>query len=152
MPFDLAAALPLLAPKAIAWAQQRAAEIAASGTALTAAELTLAQRVGVAHPQRIRLAFVDRLPMPDDALLRQAALHTGMLGPDAIGLTLGHGIYIRNGYQSSRLLSHECRHVRQYEDAGSIAAYLPDYLRQIVEYGYTDAPFEVDARAHEIDG
>ena len=66
-----------------------------------------------------------------------------------VGLTLGHSIYICNGHNSPRLLSHECRHVQQYEQAGSIAAYLPKYLEQIARYGYFDAPYEVDARAHE---
>jgi hypothetical protein len=41
--------------------------------------------------------------------------------------------------------------VHQYEAAGSIAAFLPLYLQQIVLYGYERAPFEVDARAHERD-
>ncbi len=68
-----------------------------------------------------------------------------------VGLTLGHCIYICLGHNSNRLLSHECRHVHQYEIAGSIATYLPNYLQQIVDFGYEDAPFEVDARAHETD-
>jgi hypothetical protein len=51
-----------------------------------------------------------------------------------------------------QLLSHECRHVYQYEAAGSIAAFLPVYIEQIVEFGYDDAPFEQDARHHELDG
>ena len=40
----------------------------------------------------------------------------------------------------------------QYEEAGSIADFLPVYLKQIVEFGYDSAPLEVDARAHERDG
>jgi hypothetical protein len=151
MSFDLAAALPFLTPKAIEWAERRAAEIAASGEPLNAHGIELARKVGVASPERIRLSFVAQLPLPTDPDLRQAALQTGLLGPNMIGLTLGHGIYICNGHSSSRLLSHECRHVQQYEQAGSIAAYLPKYLQQIVQFGYTDAPYEVDARAHESD-
>jgi hypothetical protein len=42
--------------------------------------------------------------------------------------------------------------VHQYERAGSIAAFLPVYLQQIVELGYNNAPFEIDARSHELDG
>jgi hypothetical protein len=152
MPFDLAAALPLLVPKAVAWAQTCEAQILTQGVALTEPELHLARRVGVAHAERIRLSYVDEPPLPADPLLRQAALHTGLLGPDMAGLTLGHGIYIRRGCLSALLLSHECRHVHQYERAGSIAAFLPLYLQQIVQFGYFDAPYEVDARAHELAG
>jgi hypothetical protein len=56
------------------------------------------------------------------------------------------------GYGTPRLISHEFRHVAQYEVAGSIEAFLPVYLAQIVEAGYEAAPFEVDARNHEIAG
>jgi hypothetical protein len=65
-------------------------------------------------------------------------------------MTLGYGIMIVGERASRRLLSHELRHVHQYEDAGSIAAYIPRYLGQIVDVGYFDAPFERDARAHEL--
>ena len=103
----------------------------------------------MANPEKIRLSFVAQLPLPSDPMLRQAALQTGLLGPNMIGLTLGYGIYICHGHNSSRLLSHECRHVHQYEQAGSIAAYLPKYLQQIAQFGYTNAPYEVDARENE---
>lgn len=149
MNFALAAALPLLTPKAIAWAQQQESEILASGLPLSDHYLMVARQVGVASPERIRLAFVPDIPLPADPLLQQAALHTGLLGPNMRGLTLGFGIYIRCEYETVRLISHECRHVHQYEQAGSIAEYLPKYLQQIVQFGYTDAPYEVDARAHE---
>lgn len=91
------------------------------------------------------------MPLPDDDALRAIALDTGLLGPDAIGLTLGHAIFIVEGHESRQLLTHECRHVHQYETAGSIAAFLPVYFQQLVTVGYYDAPFEVDAREHEID-
>jgi hypothetical protein len=149
MNFDLAAALPVLIPKALEWAERHASEILATGEPLTEQGLALARQVGVANPEKIRLSFVTQLPLPTDPMLRQAALQTGLLAPDMSGLTLGHGIYICNGHNSPRLLSHECRHVHQYEQAGSIAAYLPKYLQQIVQFGYAYAPFEVDARVHE---
>ena len=149
MNFDLAAALPVLTPMAIAWAEERASEIAASGQPLTEEGLALARKVGVAAPEKVRLLLVSRLPLPTEPNLRHAALQTGLLGPNMVGLTLGHGIYICHGHNSARLLSHELRHVQQYEQAGSIANYLPQYLQQIVEFGYTGSPFEVDARAHE---
>jgi hypothetical protein len=76
-------------------------------------------------------------------------LETGLLGPTMVGLTLGYAVYICHGHETTRLLSHEFRHVYQYEAAGSVASFLPVYLRQIVDYSYDRAPFEVDALAHE---
>ena len=93
------------------------------------------------HPERIRVVAV--------AALRSAAEQTGFLDPGMVGLTLGYSVFICHGHETVRLLSHEFRHVYQYEQAGSVAAFLPGYLMQIVERGYASTTFEIDARAHE---
>lgn len=147
---DLRAALPTLLPRAIAWAQARSREVQIHGTLLTREELALARLVGVARPELIRKAAVRRLPVPEDPQLRAAAVQAGLLGPDATGLTLGYAVLVVKGCETTRLLSHEFRHVHQYEVAGSIEAFLPAYLAQIVDTGYADAPFERDAREHEL--
>ena len=153
MPVDLAASLALLLPRAVAWAEAQAGIVLASGIALKPPGLQLARGVGVINPENIRIGVVDLLPLPDDASLREAALQSGLLGPGMIGLTLGYAVLICRGHEANlRLLSHEFRHVYQYEAAGSIAAFLPVYLQQIVAFGYANAPFEADARAHEYHG
>jgi hypothetical protein len=149
MPLDLRAALPQLLPAAIAWAEERERDASANGSALDESQIAIARAVGVVHPELIRLCAVDRLPLPEDAGLRDAALQTGLLGPGMVGLTLGYSVFICRGHVTTRLLSHEFRHVHQYEEHESIAKFLPAYLLQIVEVGYDDAPFERDARAHE---
>ena len=141
--------LAQILPKAIAWAEARSSEILASGVPLSDFGRRLAHLAGVTRPERVRVTEVATIPLPDDPELREATLAAGLLGPDTIGLTLGYGIYIKEGHRSNRLVSHECRHVYQYEEAGSIAAFLPVYLEQILSVGYTAAPLEVDARAHE---
>jgi hypothetical protein len=146
---DSAIPLERILPKAIAWAQAREAEILASGAPLSDSGRMLAHLSGVNRPERIRVTEVASIPLPDDPELQQATLAAGLLGPNTIGLTLGYGIYVREGQTTNRLISHECRHVYQYEEAGSIAAFLPQYLEQILTVGYEAAPFEVDARAHE---
>lgn len=96
--------------------------------------LSLAARVGVQHPERIKPRS-----RPD------------CLDPGLIGLRWAISIFIVRGYMGNRLVSHECRHVYQYEIHGSIAAFLPVYLLQIATVGYLNAPFEQDARAHELE-
>ena len=146
-------ALPLLLPRASAWAETQSQVVIDAGVALKEPGLQLARRVGVAHPERIRVGVVDHLPLPHDPALRSAAIQSGMLRPDMIGLTLGYAVLVRRGHDAQpRLLSHEFRHVYQYEVAGSIAAFLPGYLQQIVMLGYANAPLEIDARAHELPG
>ncbi len=146
----LKAAFPLLLPPAIRWAQRASEAAAQSGMALTATEQAIARRVGVREPERIRLAIVDEMPRPGHPALKLAARAAGFLGPDTMGLTLGHAVLVRRGCESARLLSHEFRHVFQYEEAGSIADFLRVYFRQVLDAGYEYAPLEVDARRHEI--
>ena len=148
---DLRLKLPELLPRAIAWAEARAKRAQQVGVALTPQEVEVARAVGVAKPELVRVEIVgDRLPMPDEPELRAAAVEAGLLGPGMVGLTLGHSIFICRGHKSRRLLSHELRHVYQYEQCGSIAAFLPVYLMQVLENGYSKAPFERDARTHEL--
>ena len=142
---------PAPVPKAIAWAEAEAAAAQRQGSPLNAAGVELARAVGVRQPELVRIVEASALPFPTDPELSFAATQTGLLGPHMAGLTLGYAVFVRAGHVSARLISHECRHVYQYESAGSISAFLPLYLGQIAAYGYEQAPFEVDARAHERD-
>lgn len=149
MPVDLETVLPLLLPRAIDWVTQQSEIILEFGSRLSDSEIRLAAAVGVAHPERVRVSIVPSLPLPEDSELKRVALETGLLGPGMIGVTFGYGICVCDGHIGNRLISHECRHVYQYEQAGSIGAFLPLYLAQIARFGYHNAPFEIDARQHE---
>lgn len=146
---DLRTALPNLLPKAISWAEFEASRGLGIGRPLQEREREFARKVGVMYPDKIRLIAVEKLPMPTDPPLRAAAEQTGFLDPRMVGLTLGYSVFVCNGHETPRLLSHEFRHVYQYERAGSIAAFLRHYLLQIVEHGYASTTFEIDAQAHE---
>lgn len=147
---DFRAALQAATPKAIAWAEAQCEYILAHGVPLSVQEIADARTVGVSHPEKIRIALVAGVPLPEDEELSTIALHAGLLGPGTAGLTLGHGIFIVRGNQNRQLFSHEFRHVFQYEQAGSIAAFLGEYLDQIASVGYWDSPLEADARLHEL--
>lgn len=149
-PSNLLAALPVLLPKATAWAEAQEQRIRDLGRLLRPDELSLAVAVGVKAPQLIRILEISSVPMPKDVALREAAMATGLLGPTTAGITFGYGICVCQGQSTVRLLSHEFRHVFQYEQAGSIAAFLKRYLEEIVTIGYASSPLEKDARAHEV--
>jgi hypothetical protein len=148
--FDLKAVLPQLLPGAIAWAENESQQAAANGRRLTALECEFAKIVGVRDFDSISVSEVDQLPLPEEPALRAAALATGLIGPQMAGLTLGHTIFVIRKHLSNRLISHELRHVHQYEELGSIAKFLPLYLEQIATVGYENAPLEIDARKYEI--
>jgi hypothetical protein len=151
MALDLQSILPQLLAPAVAWAEMQSHQVQEEGERLSAPNLALARNAGVKQPELIRTKTVAELPLPTEPILRQAALQTGLLGPEMVGLTLGYSILVVSGHLTPRLVSHECRHVYQYEMHGSIAAFLPVYLEQIVTAGYWDAEFEQDARAHEVE-
>ena len=138
-----------LLPKAVAWAKLHAAIIERQGQPLTRPEQAIAGAVGVSQPDQVRVLEVPRLPQPTDPELLQAAQTLGLLGPNTTGLTLGRCIYVREGQRSPRLLAHELRHVQQVQHAGSLAAFLAQYLQQLATCGYAQAPYEIDARRYE---
>lgn len=139
---------PDLVHSAVAWAQAEAASGQRIGVELPPAEQALARQIGVAHPQHVRVV-VGAIPAPRDPVLAKAAKGSGLPVWTAAGLTLGYTIFIRPGCLTPCLLAHEFRHVFQYEQNGGIKKFLPMYLEQIVAFGYENAPFEMEARAHE---
>ena len=135
-------------PLVVAWAEAQAAEAASQGTLLDAAGLALARRMGVERPELIRVWTRDELPTPEHPVLVKINEVVRLISPRMAGLTLGHSVIIRNGCANPFLLAHELRHVHQYEQEGSIAAFLDSYLHQILDVGYSDAPYEKDANEH----
>ena len=99
-------------------------------------------------PQAVRILAVSEIPLPEQDDLREAAGTFGLITRDTAGLTLGHGIFVRNDcLKDPKLVAHELMHVAQYERHGSILAFLKRYLSEVNEYGYPAAPMEREAIA-----
>jgi hypothetical protein len=138
----------VLLPLAVDWAVQQESRILAEGVPLSNADRTLARLVGVGRPEDVRVLVVPRVPAPSHPRLVGACGALGFLGPGTIGLTLYRGMFLCAGHEDDRvLMAHELRHVAQYEQHGSIGAYLAVYLRELLQHGYDRAPFEIDACA-----
>ena len=75
--------LPVLLPRILAWANAQDAHIVRQGAPLNAAGLTLASRVSVAQPERIRILTVPTVP--EDPELRQMAIEQNLIGPTRRG-------------------------------------------------------------------
>jgi hypothetical protein len=130
--------------------EQQQEYIGKFGATLNPHQTALAVQVGVKQPELIRILAVEKIPSPNDESLSNLAEKLNFLGPGTLGITLGHCIYVRKGHVDDRLLSHEFRHVYQFEAAGSIQVFLAQYLHQLFQYGYECSPLEIDARAHEV--
>jgi hypothetical protein len=136
--------------KATEWVSATSQAGVYDGTPLSASGIALARRVGVSRPELIRVVVVDELPTPSDPELLAIAQERGLLTLDTDGLTLAYAVFMRRGkYADPGLLAHEFRHVHQYESLGSVRGFLEKYIPEVLQFGYYDAPMEVDARAHE---
>lgn len=137
----------MLLPLACAWAAEQEHVIIQSGVALTEPQLADARRVGVAHPERIRLLQVLLIPLPLHPALAVAAQATNLISPSTQGLTLRYGIFVRVDCWGQRpLIVHELVHTSQYERLGGFEAFLRPYLLEcITPPGYPYGPMEQEA-------
>ena len=136
----------ILLPLACAWAEEQERIILRDSVPLTSAEASDAKSIGVAHPERVRLLKVARIPMPDHPALRAAADATKLISPDTAGLTLRHGVFIRADCWGARpLVVHELVHTSQYERLGGFHQFLQQYLYECITIGYPAAPMEQEA-------
>src|SRR5437763_12003799 len=118
-----------LAPLACQWAKGQEAFILKHGAPLTAGQITDAKRVGVQNSARVRVLVVDRIPLPDDEELADAAQRAQIITSACRGVAIGHGIIIRaDSWQNRELILHQLVHVAQCERSGGLASFVSEYL------------------------
>jgi hypothetical protein len=137
-------------PRATAWAatQEKSMRGHRESRILVPQAQDIARRAGVVRPEDVRILAVPAIPLPEEVDLRQAAQAFGLITPRTGGLTIGHGILVRQDcLNDAKLIAHELMHVAQYERLGSILAFLQRYLWECNEVGYPAAPMEQEAIA-----
>lgn len=119
----------LLAPRAIQWAKTQADVVLKYGVPLAEAQIADAGRCGVRDCSRVRVLVVDRIPLPDDAELAEAARRSQIITEASRGISIGYAIIIRaDSWHNRELLLHQLVHVAQCERSGSLDLYLGQYL------------------------
>lgn len=142
-------AVTLILPIACVWAKRQESFILRTGVALSPALADTARKVGIAHPDRVRLRTVPRVP-PINPLFRIVGQKLGLVSNQTIGMTLRYGIYICEGYWGDRrLLVHELAHVAQYERMGGFWGFLGPYLQECINPGYPLGELEQEAKRAE---
>ncbi len=118
------------------------------GRPLYVSETLNAESSQVSRIDDVRILVVDAMrPVPKEWKdLSKEFLNLN----NAAGLTLDHVILLHKDWNGSpATLRHELRHVHQVEQCGSWDIFLREYLDQVLTCGYSEAPFEIDARAFE---
>ena len=135
-----------LLPLACAWVEEQEKIILRDGVPLSSAQIADAQKIGIIHPENVRLLEVSAIPLPENQVLRDAAKSVELITPSTIGMTLRYGIFIRADYWGDRrLVCHELVHTMQYERMGGIKNFLQQYLAECIKIGYPAAPMEQEA-------
>lgn len=147
---DLLSELQTLLPLAIKWAEEHSKKIQNEGIALTPEQIKIAEKVGVVKPEEVKILEVDKLPLPDNPKLNEAASQTGFISDTMKSLAIDHSIYICKGFNTTSLLSMELRRVYQYEAFALIPQFLLEYFKQIVMVGYDYSLLEQDRKKYEI--
>jgi hypothetical protein len=137
----------MLLPLACAWAAEQERTILGSGVTLTESQLADARRVGITHPERVRLLSVVQIPLPAHPALAAAARATNLISPSTQGLTLRYGIFVRaDSWEQRPLIVHELVHTSQYERLGGFDTFLRRYLIEcITPPGYPYGSMEQEA-------
>jgi hypothetical protein len=118
-----------LAPLAYPWAKAQEDFILKYGAPLAPAQVTDAQRGGVRDPSRVRVLVVDRIPLPEDEELAEAARRAQIITDASRAVAIGYGIIIRaDCWQNRELLLHQLVHVAQCERSGGLERFVGEYL------------------------
>jgi hypothetical protein len=143
-----------LAPLAFAWAARQEAYILQHGVPLNSAQTADARRAGVRDPGRVRVLVVDRIPLPDETELADAARHAQIITDSSRGVAIGHGIIIRaDSWRNRELLLHQLVHVAQCERSGSLESFVAEYLtdrRNSKNFSVGSLEEEARSFAHEL--
>ncbi|MBD3585680.1 hypothetical protein HHX48_08040 [Salinimonas sp. HHU 13199] len=138
----------VLLPQYIDWAYKIDKKGQQEGTALSADQLILATEIGIKHPEKVRLVYIDEIPFPrDNYALKVLGEALGFIGEGIVNnaQAFGYSIYIRNGYPlDTPKLAHELVHVLQIERS-SLDSIIRQHISDLATYGYDNAPLEVEA-------
>jgi hypothetical protein len=118
-----------LVPQACQWAKTQEAYVLQHGVPLTRAQLADAHRAGVEDPSRVRVLVVDRIPLPEDRELAEAARRAQIITDSSKAVAIGYAIVIRaDSWQNRELLLHQLVHVAQCERSGGLDSFVGEYL------------------------
>lgn len=118
-----------LLPLAYQWARNWEGLALAKGVPLGSQQLVDAELAGVQDCARVRVLVVDRIPMPEDPELADAARRSQIIVDASRCVGFGYAIIIRADAWSDReLLVHNLVHIAQCERTGGLEQWVYKYL------------------------
>jgi hypothetical protein len=140
----------LVLPPYIEWVKVTEQTGVQTGEPLDTKQLLLAQEIGIKHPEKVRLVYVESVPFPyDNLMLTTVGEALGFIGEGIVNnaQVFGYAIYVRRGYPlTTPQLAHELVHVLQIERS-DLQQVITQHFADLVTYGYENSPLEVEAFA-----
>jgi hypothetical protein len=118
-----------LLPVAYQWAKAQEEFVLTHGAPLSPQHAADARLAGVRDIDRVRVLVVDRIPLPEDGELAEAARRTRIITEDTRCVGFGHAVIIRaEAWGDRELLLHNLVHVAQCERSGGLEQWIRHYL------------------------
>ena len=118
-----------LIPLAYQWAKAQEEFVLAGGVPLDRDQMEDARLAGVRDRERVRVLIVDRMRLPDDPKLAEAARRVRIITESTRCVGFGHALIIRaDGWNDRELLVHNLVHIAQCERAGGLEPWVTAYL------------------------
>src|SRR2546423_574128 len=143
-----------LLPVAYEWTKKQEEFVLAQGNPLGATHAWDAHLAGVEDCARIRVLVVDRIPLPENRKLAEAARRLRIITEDTRCMGFGHALIIRgDAWNDRELILHNLVHIAQCERSGGLEQWVRLYLGDRTNCpNFTVGSLEEEARrsAHEI--
>ncbi len=142
-----------LSPLAVEWAREQEACVLRFGSPLSERQMADARIAGIAHPERVRVLAVDRIPIPKHPELAAIARSAQIITDASRGTAMGYGILLRiDSWSDREILMHQLIHVAQHERCGSLEAWVLEYLttRRDARFSFGSLEDEARERAREL--
>lgn len=121
--------IKVLSPLAYRWAKSQEEFVFKFGVPLGRSQLRDAQLAGVLDPARVRVLVVDRIPLPENQELAEAARSAQIITGASRVVTVGHGILVRaDSWRDRETLLHGLVHVAQCERSGGLKLFVDKYI------------------------
>ncbi len=136
----------LLIKYIVAYGKKREKDIIKNGVPLELVNLKDAYKLGVAHPDKIRIQYMNRIQVPYFIHLIQLIYNARFPLEWPKGIAYGYGIQILKKRKLDRILiAHELVHVRQHEMLGGTEKFIEQYVIECIKAGYENNLFEKEA-------
>ena len=136
------------------WCKATEEFVLAHGAPLGGRHLADARLAGVQDCARIRVMVVDRIPLPDDPELAEAARRTQIITEETRCIGFGHALIMRaDAWGDRELLLHNLVHIAQCERSGGLEAWVYRYLgnrRACAEFTIGSLEEEARSTARQI--